>query len=198
VWYRKRVSDPAAADVMTAQILGVLMHNKLNGPKHLASPYYDIEDVVRNEFQPLLGCDDPFESDSFEGRSYVCESLMMCLVRANMKEACAALWPNFTRITHERVVPDQAWRYCLYRTGDEATNQSLVVPPTGNWEELRKGVQDHAALDIPEALKNDPILLLLFANIFPFRASYSAIKFLHRKFDGLSQPPMIPQPEVAI
>jgi hypothetical protein len=33
-------------------------------------------------------------------------------------------------------------------------------------------------------LKADPILLLLFVNVFPFRAGFSVVKFLQKEFDG--------------
>lgn len=42
---------------------------------------------------------------------------------------------------------------------------------------------EDAAADFPAALRAHPILFLLFVNIFPFRASFSAVKFLHRTFD---------------
>jgi hypothetical protein len=139
---------------------------------------------LKHQAQALLGVDDPFEGGSFEGSSYFCESLLTCLIRANMKAECVKLWPDFTRINHERVVPDEPWCYGLFRTGDGAENQTKIYPSTGNWAELlREAAQDSAAADIPEALKADPTLLLLFTIVFPFRASFSAVKFLHREFD---------------
>jgi hypothetical protein len=108
---------------------------------------------------------------------------MMCLVRSNLKQICQELWPDFTKIAHERVVPDQAWQFGLYRTGDAATNETQIYPPTVQWSELQEICKEHAAGDVPTALKGDPILLLLFVNIFPFRASFSATRFLHKEFD---------------
>jgi hypothetical protein len=107
---------------------------------------------------------------------------MMYLARANLKERCKELWPSFTRINHERVVPDEAWRFALYRTGEGATNTTHIYPSTMQWKDLQELFAEHAGVDIPEALKADPILLLLFVTIFPFRASFSAVKFLHEKF----------------
>ncbi len=51
------------------------------------------------------------------------------------------------------------------------------------WKDLEALSAEHEGADIPEALKADPILLLLFVTIFPFRASFSAVKFLHKNFD---------------
>ena len=112
------------------------------------------------------------------------EGLMMCLVRSNLKQTCQELWPDFTRIGHERVTPDQPWQFGLYRTGDEATNETQIYPSTVQWSDLQEICREHAAVDVPAALKADPLLLLLFVNIFPFRASFSAAKFLHKEFDG--------------
>jgi hypothetical protein len=182
-WYRKCRGAVKEADAGLANALASLLNSKLGRGPDLASPYYDIEDVVKHDAQQILGVDDPFEGDGFEGDSYFCESLLTCLVRADLKQECIQLWPDFTRINHERVVPDQAWRYCRYRTGDEAENQTKIYPPTGQWSELREAAKDFSAEDIPRALKADPILLLLFTIVFPFRASFSAVKFLHREFD---------------
>lgn len=183
VWYRKRIGASPALDELVATVLRDILHNKLGPKGHLASPYYGIEEVIRHNYLKILGCDDPFEGDGFEGTSYICESLMMYLVRANLKERCKELWPDFTRINHERVVPDEAWRFALYRTGEGATNTTHIYPSTMQWKDLQDLSAEHGGTDIPEALRADPILLLLFITIFPFRASFSAVKFLNRKLD---------------
>lgn len=182
-WYRKRIAASPAQDESVAAVLRDVLRNKLGPEAHLPSPYYGIEDVARHFYIKILGCDDPFEGDGFEGTSYTCESLMMCLVRAKLKERCKELWPDFTRINHERLVPDQAWRFALYRTGEGATNSTHIYPPTMQWKDLQDLFAEHDGADVPEALKADPILLLLFVTIFPFRASFSAVKFLQKEFD---------------
>lgn len=139
--------------------------------------------MVQHKYRQILGCQDPFEGDDFQGDSYFCESLMMCLVRSNLKPMCQELWPDFTKIVYERVVPDQAWQFGLYRTGDAATNETQIYPRTVRWSELQEICMEHAAADVPDALKADPVLLLLFVNVFPFRASFSAMKLLHKEFD---------------
>ncbi|OGA52258.1 MAG: hypothetical protein A3G24_11290 [Betaproteobacteria bacterium RIFCSPLOWO2_12_FULL_62_13] len=185
IWYSKKIAGSVNHDMMIATVLAALLQNKTGagGGEPLASPYYDAEEVVQHQYRQFLGCQDPFEGDGFEGASYFCESLMMCLVRSNLKPMCQQLWPDFTKLSHERVVPDQPWQFGLYRTGDAATNETQIYPPTVQWSELQEICREHAAADVPEALKADPILLLLFVNVFPFRASFSAMKFLHREFD---------------
>jgi hypothetical protein len=138
-WYRKRIAASPAYDEFVVTVLRDILSNKLGPTGHLPSPYYGIEDVARHTYQQFLGCDDPFKGDGFEGTSYICESLMMYLVRANLKERCKELWPNFTRIKHERVVPDEAWRFALYRTGEGATNTTDIYPSTMQWKELHSG-----------------------------------------------------------
>jgi hypothetical protein len=184
IWYRKKTAISENQDKMTAVVLAALLKNKTGGEgEPLASPYYDAEEVVQHQYRQVLGCQDPFEGDGFEGHSYFCESLMMCLVRSNLKPMCQELWPDFTKIVHERVVPDQAWQFGLYRTGDAATNETQIYPSKVQWSELQEICREHAAADVPDALKADPVLLLLFVNVFPFRASFSAMKFLHKEFD---------------
>jgi len=184
IWYRKKTTASANHNAMIAAVLAALLRNKTGGEgEPLASPYYDAEEVVQHQYCNTLGCPDPFEGDGFEGHSYFSESLMMCLVRANMKQACQELWPDFTRLSHERIVPDQAWQFGLYRTGDAAANETQIYPSTVQWEELQEICRDHSASDVPDALKADPVFLLLFLNIFPFRASFSAMRLLHKEFD---------------
>jgi hypothetical protein len=144
--------------------------------------------VVRHQYRGILGCDDPFEGDDLERVSYVCESLVVCLVRANLKQSCQELWPAFTRLGHEGVVTDEPWRLGLYRTGDGATNATQIYPRTMQWTDLQAIANEDAATDFPAAVRGDPILFLLFVNIFPFRGSFSAVRFLHRKFDLSSSP----------
>lgn len=185
VWYWKKIATPADHDMMIATVLAALLHDKLqDGSESLASPYYDTEEVAQHQYRNVLGCADPFEGDGFDGVSYFCETLMMCLVRANRKKTCQELWPNFTRVNHERVVPDAPWRFCLYRTGDAATNETHIYPSTVQWKDLQQICGEHAGNDIPNALKSDRPLLLLFVNIFPFRASFSVMRFLQSVFDG--------------
>ncbi len=185
VWYRKRVAPAPSHDVVVAAVLHEIMKNKLaEGVEHLASPYYTIEDVTRHMYVQVLGCADPFGGGGFAGTSYVCESLMMCLVRAGLKAICQGLWPNFTRVNHERSIPDDAWRFALYRFGEYGADDTKIYPSTMTWTDMQALMAEHEGADIPQRLKDDAVLLLLFVNIFPFRASFSATKFLHKKFDA--------------
>jgi hypothetical protein len=181
-WYRKRVAPLPELDHGVARVLAALMANKLGHSSHMPSPYYTAEDVARHAYAPVLRCDDPFGNDGFERDSHVCEALMASVVRANLKEICQQLWPDFTRINHERLVPDVPWSYGLYRMGNAATNVTHIYQPTMQWSDLQALCNEDAGADIPEALRLDPVLLLLFVNIFPFRASFSAVRFLHRNF----------------
>jgi hypothetical protein len=187
IWYRKRVAPSPAHDEMIARVLAEIMANQLQeGVEHLASPYYTVEDVVRHRYQKFLGCDDPLEGEGFERVSYVCEGLLACLVRADLKQKCQELWPNFSRLSHEGLVTEEAWRLGLFRTGDGAINETKIYPRTMQWAGLKAIANEDAAADFPAALRAHPILFLLFVNIFPFRASFSAVKFLHRT--GSSSP----------
>jgi hypothetical protein len=75
-----------------------------------------------------------------------------------------------------------------YRTGQEATNATKIYPRTMHWSDLQEIMAKREAADVPEPLKADPIVMLLFTNVFPFRASFSAMQFLHAKFGGTPIP----------
>lgn len=189
ILYRKKIAPLAENNMVIASVLATLLQNKLGSEGGcLASPYYNAEEVALHNYHQVLGCSDPFEGDGFAGDSYFCESLMMFLVRSDLKEICQKLWPNFTKISHERVVPDQAWQFGLYRTGDAATNETHIYPPTVQWSDLQKICKECEAMDVPAALRDDAILLILYVNIFPFRASFSVMRFLHKEFDSPTSP----------
>jgi hypothetical protein len=59
-----------------------------------------------------------------------------------------------------------------------------MVPLTYQWENLQNDARKHSGDGIPVPLKQDALLLLLFVNIFPFRANVEALMFLHKRFDG--------------
>jgi hypothetical protein len=184
IWYRKRISASPMQDEHVANVMREIMNNKLqDDADHLAFPYYDIEEVTRHAYAKIVGWDDPFEGTSFAKTSYVCEILLMCIVRAGMKEVCKALWPDFTRITHLKTIPDDSWRFSLYRMGDQATDDMKIYPRSMLWSDLHEAASEHAGIEVPEHLRSDKLLLLLFVNIFPFRASFSAMKFLQKYFD---------------
>lgn len=182
-WYRKRFDDPLKQDELVAKALSDIITGKLAGKGGLADPYYTAEEVVHHEALRILGGEDPYGGSTFEGISYVCEPLMMCLVQNDRKEICKALWPNFTKIVHEWTAPDQPWQFCLFRFGEDGKNESRIYPSTGEWAALRKMAADCSTPEVPAALRADPILLLLFINIFPFRVLSSVVKLLHQVFD---------------
>jgi hypothetical protein len=163
--------------------LQILLENKLADQGHLASPYCSIEDTVRHQYHRILNCRNPFEGYDFGSESYLAESLLLFLVRANRKQACRNLWPDFTRIQNQAFVLDSAWQYGLYRS-DHGGNKTKIYPPTYDWKDLQADAKDDAVAMIPPALKQDPILLLLFVNIFPHRATTEAMMLLHRHYDG--------------
>lgn len=183
-WYWNRRVPPDEGVKKIAGVLNILLRNKLQlEGEPLASPYYDAEEVVRHNYNQLLNCSDPIEGDGFECTSYVCESLLMCLVRANAKEYCQALWPSFTKIGHENVSIAPAWEYGLFRAGPSAINNTTYYPSTLEWTVLQEMCKESAGDGIPSPMKADPIMLLLFVNVFPFRANYSAIKYLQKAID---------------
>ena len=184
IWYLNQVDSTIRSDALAIGVLSALIENKTSADDHLASPYYTIEDVVRHRYHQFLGCEDPFEGYSFELDSYFAESLLIFLVRANLKQHCKRLWPDFTRIAHERFIPRHTWDFCLFRADESSTNETEIYPATMEWKQLQAIAAECAGKTIPEALKADPILLLLFVNIFPFRASFDALKFLHKHLDG--------------
>jgi hypothetical protein len=120
---------------------------------------------------------------SFRGASYFAEAILQLVVRTNLKQHCKALWPDFTRLNLRWFEVAEPWQFCTIHS-EEGLACTKLVPTTGEWVAL----QAAAARDmpkVPEILRADPLLLLLFVMIVPQRATPDVIRFLGREFSDI-------------
>lgn len=183
-WYRRAKDATPAPDGMLVSLLNTVVASALGkGAKRLASPYFTLEDVMQHELRPLLPhLDDPLGEESETRRSFFAEGLLHLLVRTNFKSPCQTAWPDFSRLSLQRFIPEKEWQYVLWRT--TAGRERTVQPPfEKRWEDLKTDARDVAGGGIPSALKQRPWLLFLFVIFLPFRATPDAIRFLGRQFN---------------
>jgi hypothetical protein len=150
----------------------------------LASPYYDFPDVFRHENLDIIGGHDPFELEDFRFSSFSAMAILHLLIRANLKQSCKVIWPDFTRLSQRTFMIAEPWQYGLIHSefGIEMQN---IVPPIGQWLELQETARECRAPEVPLRLRSDPVMLLLFVIIAPQRLTPSVARFLGRYFSDV-------------
>jgi hypothetical protein len=186
-WYISRRDASFGPERQLARLLATIIRCQLGQEEaeFLASPYYSIGDVVRHRHAGFLGtANDPFDAMSFRGASYFAEALLHLVVRTNLKQHCKTLWPDFTKLNLRWFEVAEPWQFCTIHTEDGLACTRLV-PPTGEWAALQEAAAAHDTPKVPELLRADPILLLLFVMMVPHRATPNVIRFLGREFSDI-------------
>jgi len=185
VHWRLRLLDATTfPDYFLVDLLGSVLRSALKGEE---AAFYGPYEDYSHHFLAMMSREFPerkFEAPNRSpGRvSFFAEALLHLLVRTGMKQSCKNAWPNYSRLGHCRFVPDSPADYCLYRTknGIEVTTQ---VQPTSTWGDLQESARSVQLENVPKALAERPILLLLYGIVCPHRATPSVIRFLGRKFN---------------
>lgn len=176
---RDRTQVPDAE--LIALLKAVLTLNAPGSDSALANPYYGYEDVLRSvlpipvvEHRTYI-----FEDDSFAGESWFANSLFELLARQNLKQTCKGTWKKFSRIGHKHFKSDASWQYCLLKC--EQGREVLTQPrPTESWDNVLRQLRRSATDFAPPEVTDEPILLLLFHILFPYRASPDAVLHVSR------------------
>ena len=183
LWYLRHTDPTLKPDFFLAsllqQIIKICIDDKLNG---LPSPYYSFESITRHIFRNLLSLkEDPLGGDSFRYNSFFALPLMHLLVRANMKQTCKSIWPDFSKLSFKYFDPLKPWMYCLKEVphGDNITIQPKL---TKEWDELKVEARENLCVGVPISLKINKYLFILFIILFPYRATPSAIRYLATQF----------------
>ena len=183
IWHL-RVSNDAAALNEIAHLLAFIMASNLGMGQQepLASPYYGYEEVVRHMARDTLTPkDDPLNGESFRSTSYFALPLFYLMAAHGLKGACQAAWPDMTRLNHRDFIPGSAWEYCLWRT-DSGMEYTVQLPWTQEWTKVQAEAQSSSCDEVPSALLAQPLLLMLFVILFPYRATPNTIRHLDRCF----------------
>ena len=186
-------SDPTwGPEYILSNLLSDVVSSQENDVKPaLASPYYSIEDVFRHKWHEFLGtADDRYPKNSGKHASYFAEGLLHLLVRTNLKGQCKIVWPDFTRLSHRRFEVDEPWQFCTVRS-DKGVNHDKIVPSRCEWTDLQLQASLCDTPKVPESLRSDPVILLLFVMIVPQRATPDVIRFLGSAFSEIW---FLPQP----
>jgi hypothetical protein len=155
----------------------------------LASPYFHISAVVLWQLGLETGFEDGDVGKSNFGHSaHFAEPLLILAVRAGLKELCQAVWPLYTKLVHQSFEVEEPWQYCLVRA-ERGVNHSVVPVSARQWADLQAAAAEIATPKVPDALRADPLLLLLFTIIAPHRATPDVVRYLDWCFNDVWQLP---------
>ncbi|WP_306142618.1 hypothetical protein [Roseibium sp. MMSF_3412] len=146
------------------------------------SPYHNLEDCIRSQLIGVLGSSSKNLASEVQSKSsYFAEGLLHCFVRTNLKSRAKSVWPDMTRLMHNSFVPAQKWEYGLWRA-DNGKNLSKQLPHRYEWSKLQRDASETMTPNIPDQLRDDPVVLLAFIIFYPQRGLPEVLRFLHYRF----------------
>ncbi len=171
-WYSRQNDATLRPEFfLTTLVELVCRANTPRGGGGLTSPYYSADKVLRHILQLDI------IEDNFVGRSHVLEGLLYMAIRRNWKRKLKMLWPEITRISLESFTPPKKWQFYLWYC-DKGLNKSVRLKHYQLWEELLATASEEGGSMIPRTIKGEPILLLLFLQVFPHRFTADVARWI--------------------
>jgi hypothetical protein len=140
---------------------GLIQRNQAGGMDPLPDPYHDTEDLLTRSLG--FEADNPLER--FDGHVYTGHVAIEWLARRLRRQAVAAIWTNYTRLT---TVEFSTSRPAMLLSGDDENGKLKMVIPSqpGSWYGLRReslllrpSMVPRLILDKAEILPYIPLLL---------------------------------------
>lgn len=194
-WALRRLRPGARSDWLLLSLLrSTIATDRDRQPTGLPSPYWDYGSVVRHQLSGFLGSEqDPMAEETGAGMSFFAEALMHLSVRANWKQVCKDLWPDFTRFQMIEFIPAEPWQHCTYRSEEGEYSQVQPVHRK-EWTDLVDEARSVRCNRIPTALVNEPLLHALFMIVLPHRGTPDAVRRLSH---DLNPTWLLPRPPVS-
>ena len=187
-WYFRKTTGTMEPDFLLSDLISAIcQRNGPNSRTFIANPYYEAEDILPHLHAPILGyAEDPLD-ETFIGRSYALEGLVHLVVRRNWKQNMKVLWPGITRLRYISFKPENPWDF--YRWENRNGIRKDVSPKqTQEWEKLKELACNPDEDCIPQSIKNDPILLLLFLCVYPHRMNAEILRWLDTQMKQIQIP----------
>lgn len=183
-WYWRKIDATKRPDNFLRWLISSIC--KRNGPKgggSLASPYYEVEDILP---YILRIAEEPF-NDSFKGESYALEGLIHLYVRRNWKQAMKSLWPGITRLAYLSFETENSCDFYRWRN-TEGADKTVFPEHTQEWDKLKASASEADGTCIPPSIKSHPILLLLFLCVYPYRMNAQILRWLDTQMKQIQIP----------
>ena len=182
IWCLAEIDPTPRSDGILASLLNAAVTRSINpSSAALYGVHYDAETVLTHVHADILRpASDPLEGEDTHPPSSFAEALLQIAARRNLKRTCKAIWNKYSHLQLRRFEPPERWQTCLYRT--EKGAEFVYRPPKReSWPHLVE--QAHGpAKDLLDEFQERPILLAMFALIFPHRATTGVIRILADNF----------------
>ena len=187
-WYFRKITGTMEPDVLLSHLISAIcQHNGPNSRTCLANPYYEAEDILPHLLAPILGSgEDPLD-ETFIGESYALEGLVHLFVRRNWKQRMKILWPGVTRLRYISFKPENPWDFYRWENRN-GTRKDVSPKQTQEWEKLKELACNPNEDCLPQSIKNDPILLLLFLCVYPHRMNAEILRWLDTQMKQIQIP----------
>jgi len=137
----------------------------------IPNAYYGFQEIV--EWQ----MDDSKPPESFGYRELYVEGLVQLTARNMLLQHLAALWPEISKLRHERFEPENNWDLYSFRS-KRGCLATYVRPLQKSWSALREECNKVDQRYVPQDMRNDLGMLLLYLIVFPHRGAPDLIKHI--------------------
>lgn len=175
VYFYMNATDSTLRPTGLLQILlsGIVTLGQSRKGRALPSPYCNAEELLIETM-----CRGQQEKrQNFQDGSFSIEPVMHLYVRANMKQMMKRLWPDITRVQFKRFTPDIIHDCYLWHV-EEGVTDSIFIPPTKNWDELRREAWESSGAEVPSLMREYPFFYLAFLCAYPHRINASGVRWL--------------------
>ena len=187
-WYFRKTTGTMGPDVFLSHLISsICQQNGPNSKTFLANPYYEAEDILPQLLAPILGSDEDPLDETFIGRSYALEGLVHLFVRRNWKQSMKILWPGVSRLQFVSFKPENPWDFYRWEN-KKGTRYDRSPKQTQEWEKLKGSACNPGGDCIPQSMKDDPILLLLFLCVYPHRMNAEIMRWLDTQMQEIPRP----------
>jgi hypothetical protein len=175
-WFLKINSLSYNSDYLLFDMIGAIcqVNEQANG---IPDPYHDFGEIM----ETLLKLSETSTPEIYKGRSYILESLIQLFARREWRGALADMWNLITHIDFAEFIPPNPSDFCFWYLEDGLFKLTKPEMPQ-SWKKLQEQAKKTDTSNIPNLLKENPGLLLLFSIVFPHRLNKNVVKFLDDKF----------------
>jgi hypothetical protein len=151
---------------LVADLLAALTNSHTDAAEGLISPYYGVNDA----FNWTIGRDIKVR-ETFLRMSYTARTVKLLAARFGLRELLNSVWPIFSRISQQEVVPDPTYGYLSWRSDGGAMTQNFSAA-TQSWSSLIDESNEDNESVMPDVLRSRKHFLPLLMNVMPHRLNH--------------------------
>ena len=179
-WFLQEVNSTQEPHFNIINLIDIItLKNNIRGNDFLPNPYFSENDTIPH----YLNIAEQKLEENFRGLSYTIESLIHILIRNLFKQCIKLRWNEISKIGNCKFIQDEKWQFYLWRSQNGINIKEYYKIPK-MWDELKKEAFELNENNIPEYLKKDEILLILFLIVNPHRVRTDVIRFIEYKLYG--------------